>query len=484
MSGRKQSEVLDLLSTGKQIREKVLQNNYTSFTKNIKENSIILDKIEKEKQKFDFASFTLSKEIEEKYKNEVNLMKNEIKEIEEFVTQISLNDTKSYEKEFEELKKEFINCDKESEKLRNLVNGKSHYCDSEYKQAETLVSVYKNKVDRVVKLDRDISLKVGLNKEKIVEIEQKYKRKQEIEEKYNQLKQRAAADNNREQIKEDLDNLNKNDAKKFANDEYENLLSDINKILTEDNEVINRKSTEIFIKIAELKQKISNERSNYEMKKSKAIISLEDLITKNNSYQVMDIEALLDDKEIILSLFDFEKKYGLESFEKEYISGIEEINNLIAKENFDEAKILSDHILIKLNNKIDKARQQYERLLKEQDIATKIINALNNLGYDQIDIDYLDGDITKGYKLSAIVGDEELEFERIAIDENGTQILDINHKESVSGQCGHSMKKVMSAMQGEGIFITDIKKNGVSMVYSKAEQNNNLQKNELKREVR
>ena len=77
MSGRKQSEVLDLLSTGNAIREKVLKNNYLNFWKSVKENNDLKDKIEIENKKLDFSFFQIPKAIEEKYKQEVNLMKEE-----------------------------------------------------------------------------------------------------------------------------------------------------------------------------------------------------------------------------------------------------------------------------------------------------------------------------------------------------------------------------------------------------------------------
>ena len=62
------------------------------------------------------------------------------------------------------------------------------------------------------------------------------------------------------------------------------------------------------------------------------------------------------------------------------------------------------------------------------------------------------------------MGDEIIDFEP-RINSDGTSSLNIDHQESISGSCGATMEKVMKALQGKGILITDILKNGKSVVF-------------------
>ena len=68
------------------------------------------------------------------------------------------------------------------------------------------------------------------------------------------------------------------------------------------------------------------------------------------------------------------------------------------------------------------------------------------------------------------MGDEIIDFEP-RIDTEGNYSLDINHVESVSGTCQHKMTEVMKNLLGKGILISDIIKEGQSLVFKEKLKN-------------
>lgn len=465
MSGRKQSEVVNLLSSGNKIREQVLKNNFLNIEKYIVDQNEIEKKFVEEMEKLNFNFFNSSQELKGKYENEIKNIEEEVDEIKSWKNSLKLNNLEGLKKELITKRKELNDCDIEGENLRKRIIGKSHYCDAEYNQAKILVETYKSKSNRISQIEKECLVNLLDNKEKINKLRENNKKNDLIKDKLNSLKTRALAENHRQEIENEMSKLNKEDSEKFLKKDYDELIKEVGLLLKSNDLEINKGAQKMYIKIADVSTQVLSKKCEFDFKKTRTEENLSSLLDLVTSFEVDDVKALLDGNNIGIGLFEFQKSYGLDSYEAEYLKSTKEIASLIKNEQFDEAYHLVDYLKENLYIQINKANKQYERLLKEQDLVIRMYNVMNKLGYDEVDIDYLDEDILKGYKLSAKVGDEILDFDRIAIGDDGKQILDINHKESVSGQCGASMKVVMGAMQEEGIFITDITKNGSSIIY-------------------
>jgi hypothetical protein len=81
MSGRKQSEVVDLLSSGNKIREQVLKNNFMNIDKYLLEQSEIEKKFVEQIEKLNFDFFNSSQELKDKFGSEIKSLEEEIDEI-------------------------------------------------------------------------------------------------------------------------------------------------------------------------------------------------------------------------------------------------------------------------------------------------------------------------------------------------------------------------------------------------------------------
>ena len=228
---------------------------------------------------------------------------------------------------------------------------------------------------------------------------------------------------------------------------------------------INTQANNIFDKISLLRNKVLQKKSEYDLKKQQCLREFKEINEKLTGISFEDIEEkMMNESEEEIGLFEFEKKYSKISSETEWKDLLQKIQNEITNENFDESLKSLETARNFIDNSIIKATKQYEKLLKEQDIVSKIVGAANELGYD-ISVNYIEEDIRNGYIVEAIAGDEIINFDRISVGEDGETIIELDHQESVKGTCGNSMKNFMKAMQNEGIFITDITHEGRSVIY-------------------
>lgn len=478
MSGRKSSEVLDLLSNSNEIRDKVLRNAFKNIEELTKRNIEIIKKFSEIKRELALNSLTLSDEVKKKYVEELKRLEILVAKIRNYEN-VNLNDLIVESRELENIKHIFVEIDIEADRLRSLVRGKSHYCDNEYRLASELVNKARNAQTNVGIIEKRIEDKVRENLGKYAEGESLKEIKKEIAVQYKNMEERHLADNNREQLKRELEEIEVEWAEKLVNEEYRDLKEEIETILEEDDtQKINNNSTQLFNKINFVKNLLIERREVYELKKQQVEREIEEIQKKLSDISFGDIEQnLIDDSDTQIGLFEFEKRYCKTSNEKEYIEITEKINNFYKREEFDNAIEKLKEMRDKVEDFKNFATKQYERLLKEQEIVRKIVGAVYELGYD-ISVNCLDDDIRNGYTIEAVAGDEIINFDKISVDENGNITIDLDHKESVTGSCGDTMKNLMSAMQDQGIFITDILKNGNSVIFGdKNRKSENITKN-------
>lgn len=470
MSGRKKSEVLDLLSTGSQIRSNVLKNTFKNIEELFRKNQELLKKLKKIKSELEIALPTLPTEAKEKYKEE---LKNLIKLIEKIKTwdyEKNIDFLDLEKNSIEDIKKIFTEIDREADRLRKIVANKSHYCNSEYAQASTLVTKSKNNQNKILDLELRIADKVRINSTILEKGENLKSLKVDIENQYTNIKARALADNNKEQIQKEFSSIVPEWGIKFLKTEYSSLEKEIETLIKKGSTLdINTQANNIFDKISLLRNKVLEKKSEYDLKKQQCLREFKEINEKLNGISFEDIEEkMMNESEEEIGLFEFEKKYSKISSEKEWKNLLQKIQSEITSENFDESLKNLETAREFIDNSIIKATKQYEKLLKEQDIVSKIVGAANELGYD-ISVNYIEEDIRNGYIVEAIAGDEIINFDRISVSEDGETIIELDHQESVKGTCGNSMKNFMKAMQNEGIFITDITHEGRSVIYKDRE---------------
>ena len=96
----------------------------------------------------------------------------------------------------------------------------------------------------------------------------------------------------------------------------------------------------------------------------------------------------------------------------------------------------------------------------------------NCLGYD-VNSEIIDENPDKGFRITCQAGDEIIDFNNVNIDEDGRVIVDIDHTEAVGGTCKNTWPKIVKNLREAGIPVTDITKNGSSILYAQQVQGAN-----------
>ncbi len=169
-------------------------------------------------------------------------------------------------------------------------------------------------------------------------------------------------------------------------------------------------------------------------------------------------------------MYSFAETYKVNGVSKEnFEENFNKINSLLQEEKFEEAYLLTEKAnedLIKEQNILNK---EYERILKQAEYAKRVAEAGRDAGYN-IKISVSEDGIQDGINIKLTMGDEIIDFEP-RIDAEGNYSLDINHVESISGTCQNKMTEVMKNLLGKGILISDIIKEGQSLVFKEKLKN-------------
>lgn len=140
--------------------------------------------------------------------------------------------------------------------------------------------------------------------------------------------------------------------------------------------------------------------------------------------------------------------------------------NALKKENFEKS-----------NELVESANKFYEELSKETDSIREHIESSANIAFkirkimlsDEINfrkahLELIDGNPINGFKLACQNGDT-INFEEIKFDETGNLVINLDHIENTGGTCGVRWGKMQKVFNENGIPLTDVKKNGNSVIY-------------------
>ena len=172
-----------------------------------------------------------------------------------------------------------------------------------------------------------------------------------------------------------------------------------------------------------------------------------------------DLQQFLKSFGIIIYMKDRKHTLSMVEYEVRELRRLE----LISKEEFDLAYSITEKAKDTVNYEKEILNKEYERIISQLEYAQKVGLAGKDLGY-HVAISESENGIQDGFNIKLTMGDEIIDFEP-RINSDGISSLNIDHQESISGSCGTTMEKVMKALQGKGILITDILKNGKSVVF-------------------
>ena len=217
-------------------------------------------------------------------------------------------------------------------------------------------------------------------------------------------------------------------------------------------------------------EELRNRYNTFLFKKEKAENIFKEFEETQSAYNLNSIESYIKNKEDLMDMYSFAEAYKVNGVSREdFEANLNKINKLIQEEKFDEAYLLTEKANENLIREQDILSKEYERILKQTEYAKRVAEAGRDAGYN-IKISASQDGIQDGINIKLTMGDEIIDFEP-RIDSEGNYSLDINHKESVSGTCQHKMTEVMKNLLGKGVLISDIIKEGQSLVFKEKLRN-------------
>ena len=465
MSGYSRASVSQVLANGRQLREELNRNLNNNINNNIKKNKDSIFNLEKIQNIANEMSLDIDSEIKDR---------DDIKELEEVIKKFENEKEKIMkmipETLFDEIsKKERIEDEIESLNKQIEEISKRAYWDSynDYNEANRINSQYWDENNKLNTLPKEINRKLQINTQRVFEAESILRNLENIQKEFKIRTKNIINSNKFAYVKELFDTIDKNIAQKFMADEYKNLEKEFFSV---DKNNIEHKFSFLKSNLENFIEELRNRYNTFLFKKEKAENIFKEFEETQSRYNLNSIESYIKNKEDLMDMYSFAEAYKVNGVSREdFEANLNKINKLIQEEKFDEAYLLTEKANENLIKEQDILSKEYERILKQTEYAKRVAEAGRDAGYN-IKISASEDGIQDGINIKLTMGDEIIDFEP-RIDGEGNYSLDINHKESVSGTCQYKMTEVMKNLLGKGVLISDIIKEGQSLVFKEKLRN-------------
>jgi len=253
----------------------------------------------------------------------------------------------------------------------------------------------------------------------------------------------------------------------YATDEYNEAVKIREQINNYKKELANLKteSEKLKHKVMKLKSFIENVEDIFNARKEFVEKLYDDIDNKLYEEAYTLVENIAERKTTKVSKVDYydhyKKEKNFDKFEKE----LENIQKLINNNEFDKAEEKLNKLnqgIIKISNEADKMKEDIESAfylaLKIRDIM------LERADFSKARIELIDENPLNGFKVYTQNGDT-INFDEIKVDDGEVKV-NLDHIEKAAGSCGVKWESLKKIFNEEGIPITDITKNGYSVIYN------------------
>ena len=473
MSGRKSSEVNEMLSKAKTTRNSGIE----VIKSTLKEESVIIGECksvqEETKDFFEKTRFSLSTEAQQEFSVEAEQLKDAFARLK---ARAKITNNTSSKNVFTEIEAEYAECDYEADCIREKIKSKPHYCDPEYRQASDVHRRYVDLKNRCNNLRNTVSKKISqmqveINNSHIqkAEYEDLLNRKKDLEKKSKDIvAMRAKADLAKKNVNNDFGGIDTAIANKFMKKEFSVLQKSVSDFTSQNDSNVVNNCQKIVSEITSFKNKLQDVYNDFlaRQKEAKSLIdSILDRINKPLYSNPEDEFRKLEVKKLS-SLADFLKNFGNSQF-------VNDIENLVNKlkadfkaEKFSDVKKTFESTMQIIDEASNYAATTHENQAKTILNMLTIKKVMLNLNYDVTvtkNSEYGDG-----YSIECRAGDEIIDFDRVTMTEDGKPVIDIDHTEATKGTCHKPWSTIQKSMAEEGLIIEDIKWHGVSVLNKQA----------------
>lgn len=470
MSGRKSCEVVDLLEEGQKGRiltEHNLDSSIKSSCDNIR--TIVLEINEVQKNVSCMDSLELSQDAKKMFGNNGVKNEQEYKNIKNKILnyRVALDMVNECERELKDLDNNNYNLDKEASRIRNSIKNKRDYCDKEYASAKKLNNMYNENKKARKMLDekmRDAYFNVA-DIFRDIKIDKKSfdSYSKTIDEMNVLAENRKRANELKSKISQEWKDIPEEWANKFSKEKYKELDSKLSNFLQQDDDTIINNVTSIKSEISVFSNNLMNKINTWKKEKSEAeqVAKLINDTINTGYYDPIEYNVDGEDAEKI-KLFVYVERYKSLGYKEKFLHNHAIAEKAMNDENFIEAKKYYDKALDIAIEAKDYALNLQENMIKKMELAAAIEAVMEELYYDP-EVSIINDNPNDGFRIRCSAGDEIIDFNNINY-EDGQPVVDIDHTEAVNGNCHKSWNDIVVKMREKGIPITDVTKNGISIL--------------------
>ena len=474
MSGRKGCEVASVLNQTEDIQKTIFSSYKNEINREITDIENLNREIQSNRNLVQNYTFQDMENIQKELVYEFTKMTQKISLLKTGLSEFQSENTSSFLNELSQIENGISSENQKAQILRDAIRNSSHYVDSEYAQAQTVKANIEKLKTQYQKLKSTVSKareNANRTNQKIISKSQDLKdidnsiSKLDIQAK-NIKKIRNEANSLKKDISDNFLSIDKIKAEKFAKDKLVTLKKDISNFESHSNEQIIKTHSKISANITELKAFYNESYNSWLAEKTSSENYLKSVGEKGSKTELTLLEDLVNGNDVQISKLGYFDNYKGTKHSDKFSSLISKAKSMLNSENFDscnsvlnEAKSLYE----KISNEADKIRENIE---SSANLAFKIRKVMlsDEVNFRKAKLEIIDGNPLNGFRLDCQNGDT-INFEEIKIDEKGDVVINLDHIENTNGTCGVRWGQMKQVFNNEGIPLTDVLKDGNSVIY-------------------
>lgn len=473
MSGRKSSEVAQVLASSQKGREQTVadvENAMAETTVFAEKAGANIDRMWEEGNKLTTSP---SDEARRYFNESAKHLESSLEESRAKIAQgrDCLAATGEIRQAFLALKTRLAEADSEAAEIRQAIAAKQNgwHCDKEYEQAQKLGCVYQEIFSGYAKILADC----GAIRTRVLARENSARIQLDLARKFDQdllnlneiARKREESNALRAQLQKTWSALEPDFARKFFKDEYDALSAEVAASANWPDEETLERYGELAGQLENFSILLAEKIAQWQKARVDAAAGLEAMRDLATVSFIGPIEFFnKGDAGRREELFDFLEHYEGGSPRGKYERIAQAAREAFEREDFAGCGKLVEEGTGLLENARARALKLRENMLNKTYLAAELQKAMNSLGYNTSLGIFDDDNPNSGFRLGCYIGDENIDFDHIDINDDGSVALEINHK-SV-GSCGPSWTKIAGRLCELGIPVTDVRMaNGSSVLY-------------------
>ena len=471
MSGKKNSEVAAVLRQGEDVRRMSDRTFNDQIEKSLDNFRQCMKKIKSLQSDAEKLNANVSAEAETMFGDKAKSQLKAFEDLKAALSKVKLNasEDKNIKSTLNDLDRQLSDADREADAIRNIIRTKPHYCDDEYRRAQQLVGRYGSLRDQRSALQtraNQVSQSASRTLNQIrADSNQLSDMIKQLDDMNDVAKKRKQANEMRDELRRQLDGIDKSWATKFFSSEYAELKSDVERESKGNDEAVINKFNGVFGSISTFKTKLQARVELWKRQKADAEGMLDEVEGLATLELVEPIDYYNEGADAQRTeMFDYINRYGGKDLRTGYQRELDAARDLIRDEKFlegiDKLKRASELVM----EARDVGIKLQDSMLKKIELAGAIQDVMSDLRY-QVGLSIVNDNPNDGFKLTCSIGDETINFDRVDIDADGKIIIDVDHHESVGGTCGATWKDISKRLNEEGIPVTDVLKGDRSVLH-------------------